>query len=185
MKTGIAAKFIRTGMRVLALASVLSISAICASASTLWNLDGVSFSDGDTAVGFFTYDVGSNTVTDWNIVVSGGVFSYDFTPGTSSVPGSGTMMVLFDDLAAPPDSLFLLTSAPMSDTGGVQTINLVRGTSDCYNGGVTCGQLVTGAITNVPEPSSMLMLAGGALILGLAFYRMRRSPEQPLAASPR
>jgi uncharacterized protein (TIGR03382 family) len=183
MKTGIVEGFIRIGTRALAFASVLALAAACASAGPLtWNLFGVTFSDGATATGYFTYDAtgNPNTLGTYDIVVSGSSYIgfYEYDNGDSSPFDITSTSVTVENLGIG-YYLTLIPEAPMTDAGG--TISLDTSNSfDCWTlptGGSPCGVLTAGEITtsSAPEPGPILLSAAGALILSWLFFRRRPS----------
>jgi uncharacterized protein (TIGR03382 family) len=183
MKKSIVETLIRIGTRALAFASVLALSTACASAGPLtWNLFGVTFSDGATATGYFTYDAtgGPNTLGAYDIVVSGSVYvgSYEYDTGDSSPFDITSTGVTVENFGIE-FYLTLIPEAPMTDAGG--TINLdTENSFDCWklpNGGNPCGVLAGGEITttSAPEPGPILLSAAGVLILSWLFFRRRRS----------
>ena len=59
----------RVSLAVCVLILVLSQSS-WAGAATRWTLNGVTFSDGGTAEGYFDFDADAGTVADWRVSVS-------------------------------------------------------------------------------------------------------------------
>lgn len=76
---------IRTTIRCIALAVVLAAAPTAGAAPRIWALQGVTFEDGTTVTGTFTYDDVADTVTSWWIRVQQGTFMLPFTymPGDS------------------------------------------------------------------------------------------------------
>jgi len=147
-------------------AGVLSIQ--CATAEPItWTLVGVTFADGGTASGSFTYNVDTNTATLIDIVTTsgtsfGGATYLSLSPppslddfGIDMVPNGG----LADFTGSP--LLVINLTAMMTDSGGV--IPILASDSDegtCSNPGCKAGtpaRIFSGGelVSNVPEPSSL------------------------------
>jgi hypothetical protein len=146
--------------------------ASCASADVTWVLNNVTFSDGATAVGFFTTDPGFDTLDNWDINVTGSDLgaNYHYQVGNSSPFDISSTEV---SLAANPFAQFVIVfpSSAMTNAGG--TISLVTGldvppgTGDCSASG-PCGYLAnnsTASITGTPTPEPRY---GAVLLIGLA-----------------
>jgi hypothetical protein len=154
-----------------------------------WVLEDVSFDDGGIAIGSFVFDADSNTVLDWDIIVSGGdegvfpVFSY--TPATVMevgvfTAGSGQSLQFFVDPNAPgntPESrlLGLTTDASLTNSGGsvslltqVSTPQGIFESVECYN----CTPfrlIVSGTLNAVPVPASVWLFGAGLIgLIGVA-----------------
>lgn len=165
---------------------LLSLGPLPSAAMPLtWSLDNVTFTDGGVATGSFSYDADTSSLVDWNISVSGGdettfpAFSY--TPAT--IPdtgvfdtGPGLSFQFFVDtfaLGGTPESrvLALSTLAPLTDVGGTVALQIGNDPSwesrECYN----CNPyrlVATGSIRSaVPEPSSLVILATGLILLSV------------------
>ena len=89
-----------------------------------WQLMGVTFSDGATASGTFTYDAAIDSYTDWNIAVTAGILpAYDYRPGVDAgflgIHPAGQV----DFVAFPPATtgryVRLTFATPLADAGGV------------------------------------------------------------------
>lgn len=142
-----------------------------------WNVN-ASFTDGGTLTGSFVFDASTNSVSTWNLTVSGGntIQFPDYTYTTDAVPVyySGFFypeIQLVFHIPATPRLLVLSTVAPLTDAGG--TVNLI-GFVDVANFSGEChncdpyrvlaegGTLAASESSAVPEPTpwSMMTLAG-------------------------
>lgn len=126
------------------------------STGAIWTLSNVSFADGGVATGSFVYDASNNTVSNWNISVSGGntgTFpALVYTPANSTVfPVSGGKRILFTSNSST-RMLRLSTDGARTNAGGSVTIDFANDQNfnvECYN----CSpfRYVTGgSMTGVP-----------------------------------
>ena len=186
-------------MRYLAM-SILFLSSLApiASAGTLvWNLQNVNFQLGGTAVGSFTFDTTLDSVTSWNITVSGTapICCPDGTPpdfpwadGTWTefnsqggfvgivLPGFSNFFVEFDtNSARDPYHQFYLRLPDGTSLGDPGTIPVTLGYSVYYGSveGVGATTLPGGSISTAPEPTSLMMLIAGGVGFGLLRWKHR------------
>ena len=97
----------------LALFVMAGMSALPAQADPIiWTLHGVTFDDGGTATGRFTYDAATNTYYDWNVSVTGAFHRGDFT-----------YMLVVTDLAT---GLALRCAGTSEEVAWCATIRVVR-----------------------------------------------------------
>jgi hypothetical protein len=136
-----------------------------AMATVLWTVNDVTFSDGNTLTGTFTTDSGITTFLDIDLTVTGPNSAADFTVDhgdTAYLPGG---LSLFNITST--QYVDLVLASPLTGAGG--TIAFTSG-NDCPN----CGTLVVNGDTEVtgvviaPEPSAILLLPGGLILLGIA-----------------
>lgn len=141
----------------------------CASADIVWTLSGVDFLGGETATGSFTTNNAANTIESYNIVLSGGISLADFT----AMDADGFFLPSSVGFGAPPlSNLSLFFAGNLTSAGG--TVHIASGSDDGLS-------LLTGKGYNpevigvdppsVPEPSTIPVLAGGALLLGFSLRR--------------
>jgi len=162
---------IYTHKALLLLASSLVVAPVSSASTVSWNLNNVTFSDGATASGAFTFDADSNTLSDWNVSVTSGVLSaFTYSPANSTA-GS-----YFQETGYQDELLFMVNGSTrqlrltpldaLTDSGGIDPINFNTfgngsGSVECYN----CApyrEVVSGSFaTATPEPGSMALLGLG------------------------
>jgi hypothetical protein len=141
----------------------------------VWTLQDVTFDDGATATGNFTYDAATNKYSDWNILMSGGSSKfpgiYSSSIYRSSAHGDATDVAFSGGAIVVGSTLELQFSSPLSDMGGTiavggdeQFYSFVP--PQFYQRFITSGSVTT-APAAVPEPSTLVLLASGVLIGGL------------------
>ena len=184
---------IRIKVSVAAIAFAAGVCVCClspASAAVLtWTLHNVTFDDGGTASGTFDYDAATNTFSNFAISMSGGtaIFfpSFEYSPGTAHTRAplsTTTLSIDANSISVDQRTLFMQFEQPLTDNGGVSVVQ----NPDGLGGDSEFRTLVTsppfgqrgfiagGTVTAVPEPSSLAMLALGALAGGLLLLRRRR-----------
>jgi len=154
-----------------------------------WKLQDATFSDPIAAVavtgtGTFTYDAGTHTISDWDIVVKGDTTSgveFHFAPTTSDCGGSpctalasrtagpdpGTDLFSFFLNSVPDQSASLSLITPMlTDSGGTAPLlNRVGPEFFCCGVNQVSADVIAGAVAAVPEPASTLWVSFGVLAL--------------------
>ena len=186
-------------LRCLAAGAFMSAALGIGSASAVpinWHLQGVTFDDGGTASGSFTFDAAGGGYSNVNIVTTSGAVrsgdSYIAVCGTDVPSCNGlspsNFSVLFlssvatDQTGAP--AFALNFGAPLTDLGGMIPIEFSIEAS-CDSPSCSApddnlpGRLASGFVTTaVPEPVS-----GGILLSGLgamfALRRRRGAPKKP------
>lgn len=172
--------------------ATLSILLFCSSARAIpveWTLAGVTFDDGGTASGSFTFNAASNSILDFNINVSGG--NTGIHPALVFQPSAGTGFVLPN--SNPLDTLFfnhnvsgrqfrITPLAALTDAGGLVQIDLATafggsGSADTFNFSparlINAGSL-TGAAISISEPGSLGLVAIAIVGIGLARRKSAR-----------
>jgi hypothetical protein len=148
--------------KLLTIAGLAFAFATCASADITWTLNDVTFTDGNSATGFFTTDLGITTINSFSIVVGNANPLDSFTAAimvNAYLPSE--IGIANSDWSKYVD---LYLSSPLTSAGG--KVNIASG-FDCP----TCGVLivhsdtgVTGVVgSTVPEPRF-----GAVLLIGLA-----------------
>ena len=154
--------------KLLSVAGLAFAFATCASADITWTLNDVTFSDGNSAVGFFITDNAVDTIESFSIQVEGPDTGRDFTATTMS---SAYLPSVIGAFLEPTYYTDLYLVSPMTSAGG--TIALKQG-YDCPGCGVLASGTVTGApLGTVPEPRFGALLVIG--LAGLAFFARRKS----------
>jgi hypothetical protein len=158
---------------------MMTLSAGRASASIVFTLDNVLFSDGATATGTFTTDDALTSLLDFDITTTGAL-AYHYTSATASAASTSLPYILV--LNTPPafEHILQLTFDNLTPTGSLITI----GDFDSFEQGpgaaprtVTGGSVIVAAVPTVPEPSSLVLASLGALALvaGRTARRRRRA----------
>lgn len=154
----------RTTLQALLGAVLLALSLGVAGAVVQWRLSGVTFDDGTTAQGTFTYDDVAGTVTAWNIAVqrgtTTGLLPFAYMPGDSAVVMTSATSFFFDSVegGAPHMNgvsnrqLRLASTAPFTAAGPLVPLDFTtpggNGLVECLN----CGSyrfIVAGALERV------------------------------------
>lgn len=161
-----------TFIKSLLLAAMACAGAVQATPVT-WTLQGVTFSDGATASGWFTYDADAHVSTAFNLSTSNGpdlgAYTYDTT--TSHFfdnPYLPSSVSWFSNTGTP--YLSLLAVAPLTNAGG--TLALSGNSYECDNC-MNFRTVTSGMISSVPEPTSYSLLLAGAGLMGLLARRRR------------
>ena len=149
----------------------------------VWTLQGVTFDDGGTATGSFTYDAGTTIYSDWNISVQGFIYMPNAFPVSFASGNDSTVTFVFSIPRVFGRSLTLTFLSPLTNTGG--TSGLV-GAPESFERfasrlGTTTRFITAGSVTTapaaVPEPSTLALLASGIFIGGLVkILQLRRTP---------
>jgi hypothetical protein len=163
-----------------------------------WTISGGAFDDGGAFSGTFTWDVSSASITDWNVVTTGGTTRAGDTYSTTSFPFGGAFggdvlevgffhgtfaFPIFAPFAGPEVDL---TNLAASSAGTISALTGTEydfvidfpfgGTSISNVRNITAGSAV-GVLetTGVPEPAAWSLMILGAGLTGAALRR-RRTP---------
>lgn len=155
--------------------TVLLLAAAPVSASVIFTFDGVTFDDGGMVDGSFTTSDDLMTLLDYDITTSGGTLvGFTYTPATAPLNFSSLPSILVVETTTN-DPILQLTFTGLTSSGGAITL----GTADSFeqvgadHRDVTAGA-VSVATTAVPEPSTLALLAIGALALMAGVHRRAR-----------
>src|SRR5207253_6273473 len=132
---------IKTMWRILGILGLLFAGSTCVWADIRWDLTNVMFANGDSATGYFTTNTAVNTVTSFNIVVSGPAVAYDFT-AVKAASGYLPTHVGFGDTPYT-KYINLVFASPMTANGA--TVVLTTASVLC-GPGQSCSKLVTGTL---------------------------------------
>jgi hypothetical protein len=157
--------------KLVTIAGLAAAFATCASADITWTLNDVTFTDGNSAVGFFTTDNTVDTIDSSSIVVGNANPADSFTVAqmvNAYLPG--VIGMANSDFSKYVD-LYLVSN--LTSAGG--TVNIGTG-FDCP----TCGVLIVNSDTSVtgvlgspvPEPRFGAFLMAG--LAGLGFLARRK-----------
>ena len=159
---------------IIALAVFATGTVSVSAAPILWTLQGVTFSDGGTAFGSFVYDADTNTYSN-----------LDITTTTGSVRAGSTYTVFNPFVGNSASGFFAATTFPfdpgspgliigflgLTDSGGTRQFPLFSFSEGSYYysiglvGDATYRSTTTGGISSVPEPSALILVAIGGLVL--------------------
>lgn len=151
----------------------------------VWTLNHVSFVDGATASGSFSYDAATQIYTAWNITttptVNPAAIGFTSLPGaaytTNGYTNASTSSYLnassfgVRNLPGPGVLQFgLVFASPLTGAGGTVALKTVGGGFESTASGFASRPVVAGvgsvSASPVPEPASAaLLLAGGAALL--------------------
>jgi len=156
-----------------------------------WTLDNVVFEDGAVASGTFVYDAALNSVSEWNVSVSGGdvvtfpAVSYDSSLADHhfEVGVLTGLQIFFFEIGSPLQRQLALAATPgLSDAGGrvALEVGAFSHSYECFN---CVPYRFVGSGTLVPEPESPAA-RGSTAVLGLAALarRLRRALDPDPAA---
>ena len=165
------------GKQILAAGAALSIGVAAPghAAMLTWTLSNVTFSDGGTAGGYFTYDVDTNTFGYLDIVTTNGsvLTGFEFNAQWSASHDGVNQYTFY-----PVWNRYLRfrTESALTDAGGL--IGLITGdyhSYECANcvpeRGIVSGSLIAAA---VPEPTTWGMILLGFAGIGVSIRARRK-----------
>ena len=168
-------------VRLLFAALLLGGLATSASADITWTLNDVTFTNGNTATGFFTTNDAVTTIGSFNIDVTGPATAAAFTAtiaDSADLPSEvGFAISGFSEF------MNLYTISPLTSAGGTVLLTNPSPPSiisaDCPG----CGQLILKSDTELigvtPEPLSLVLFGTGLLLIA-GLVRRRRTPSRKL-----
>jgi hypothetical protein len=143
----------------------------------VYTFSGVTFSDGGTLTGTFTTDDTFTTLLDFDITTSPGAgLGFTYTPLTAGSPSTSLPAILVLSTAALDEILQVTFAGGLTATGAP----ILIGTFDSFEqaGPNARRDIVSGSAivaTSVPEPSTLALLAVGALGLLTSFWPRRQA----------
>jgi len=157
---------------------VLFLAAGQASANIVYTFSGVTFSDGGTLTGTFTTDNTFSTLVDFNITTSPGVgLGFTYTTVTAGSGSTSLPAILVLSTASLSEILQVTFDGGLTATGAPIKI----GTFDSFEQAgpnarrdIVAG-MATVATNSVPEPSTLALLAIGALGVLTSVRRRRQA----------
>jgi hypothetical protein len=174
----------RSMFAVISAASVMFFAqTVRANQIVTFNLQGVTFEDGGTATGSFTFDETTFNVTDWNITatdpnyidtpeVFDALNSYGSTYSCDSNPTCNGLSFYNPDTN---DTLYLGFIADLTTISVDLVTSCPGGCSSYYYGWSTNGPpfnqntaIASGQVDPVPEPSGLAVLGAGLAVMLLA-----------------
>ena len=161
------------------------VTGATASASVVFDVN-ADLQYGGTITGSFTTNNALNTITSYDIFASAGIGSagytfggYTYDPSDSTVTAESSTLIQFDSTTG--EELRLTFSAPLSVNGAKLTTASYESESSAGNRTAASGSVIPAelagaqAMTGVPEPASLALLAT-ILVPAALIYKRRRGP---------
>ncbi len=143
----------------------------------VWQLVGLTFSDGATASGTFAYDAASGLYDAWNISVTPGIFTaYDYQPGVDNGFLGVHSASQVDFVAFPASTsgryMRLAFVSPLTSAGQTDLLRTDNSGYECNN--CTIHRDISGGdVTSVPEPANLALASVALALAGVAWVRLR------------
>jgi PEP-CTERM motif len=158
----------------LVLSALLLAAAAMPAKATIYDLSGVTFSDGTFATGTMTIDI---ILLPADVLLT----AYDIVTTSGNIPGAtyqGTPLEFCCsfDLGAPPSELLHLSITNLSLDAASLSGYEFEGANNTFRT-ITSGSL----IADVPEPSTWAMMILGFAGIGLMAYRRKSKPASMAA----
>jgi hypothetical protein len=169
-----------TALSNMALGLFLCICALAAQAVPItYTLTGVTFTDGTSATGSFTFDADTKKSSGYSILTMPGILSaFNWNPSNSGLYyGGGAGPNNFTLITLTGNRVFNFSFVnPLTNAGGTDPINFAS-TYECNNCG-TYRRVNAGSVTsvNVPEPGTLALLL--PVLAGIAYTTRRRQQRQ-------
>jgi hypothetical protein len=176
-----------------ALVGVLALNVTPAQARLLtWTLQDAVFDDGTASTGSFTIDFVTDSIIDFDIIVSQGAgpfTAFEYTPTTATVRGDRRGFSLRTDQPFDTDPSALrhfdlgfgsfvpgnpgcACTIPLPETGGTVPIFVMAGSreqfGDAFGSGIRWldGGTVVAPVQSIPEPHTVLFFLAGIALFG-------------------
>jgi hypothetical protein len=145
-----------------------------------WTIEGVTFADGGTVSGSFSYNANNNTYSNIDVTSTAGTLltGSNYTTLTNGYVSGPTLLGMGPNIGSPANFtgdyfLQLMFTDLLTNAGGTVTLTAV----ETYCGNSTCSSPIVrrgddGSITSAiatPEPTALVLLAAG--LLGLLLLR--------------
>ena len=155
-----------------------------------WDMQGVMFSDGAVASGYFVYDADTQDVTDWSVMTStSGLFQGFFYTATTSIAVTNVGGCDVDFIAAENSSQFLCLNPASALVAGASP-DLLPSSLESGMGGsrtIATGDLQdppTGPGAAIPEPTTLSSVALALSVISIFSSQHLRLFRFPIEVTP-
>ena len=169
-----------TALSKMALGMLLCTCSLAAQAAPItYTLTGVTFTDGTSATGSFTFDADTKKSSGYSILTMPGILSaFEWNLSNSGLYYGG---------GAGPNNFTLITFSgnrvfnfsfvnPLTNAGGTDLINIAS-TYECNNCG-TFRRVNAGSVTSVDVPEPAMLALFLPVLAGIGYTAHRRKPRQ-------